>query len=200
MSETIFSVWLGRDFLVSSPWSIQLDYRDLFFFFPEVLLVFFFFPLLQPNLSFKLLLYHVLLFSSCNILFASVTETHASLPPKKQTKTKNPPGVKFKLRFYFFGADASHFRFQSWLLCSIVPSLRLYPCWGTQNYCFFLNIKFPGILNSKVRIYWVFDIIFVSQQKGEGQKAAQRWLAIIFFQNCWTKRWESYWFWRYIWV
>lgn len=128
MSETIFSVWLGRDFLVSSPWSIQLDYRDLFFFFPEVLLVFFFFPLLQPNLSFKLLLYHVLLFSSCNILFASVTETHASLPPKKQTKTKNPPGIKFKLRFYFFGADASHFRFQSWLLCSIVPSLRLYPC------------------------------------------------------------------------
>lgn len=89
---------------------------------------FFFFPLLQPNLSFKFLLYHVLLFSSCNILFASVTETHASLPPKKQTKTKNPPGVKFKLHFYFFGAAALYFRFQSWLLCSIVPSLRLYPC------------------------------------------------------------------------
>lgn len=119
MSETVFSVWLGRDFFVSSPWSIQLDYRDLFFFF---------FPLLQPNLSFKFLLYHVLLFSSCNILFASVTETHASLPPKKQTKTKNPPGVKFKLHFYFFGAAALYFRFQSWLLCSIVPSLRLYPC------------------------------------------------------------------------
>lgn len=33
MSETVFSVWLGRDFFVSSPWSIQLDYRDLFFFF-----------------------------------------------------------------------------------------------------------------------------------------------------------------------
>lgn len=99
-----------------------------FFFFLKFFQFFFFFPLLQPNLSFKLLLYHVLLFSSCNILFASVTETHASLPPKKQTKTKNPPGIKFKLRFYFFGADASHFRFQSWLLCSIVPSLRLYPC------------------------------------------------------------------------
>lgn len=82
MSETIFPVWLGRDnFLLFFPFPPVSTARS--YWHPSTSFsVDLSFPQLQPSLSFEPLLYHVLFFSSCNTLIASVRDTHA-FPPKQ---------------------------------------------------------------------------------------------------------------------
>lgn len=97
------------------------------------------------NLSSELLLYHVLLFSSCNMFFASVTETHAF--PQNQVLNSN--SVFLCLIVLLLTSDLrAGFHVASYTIQgSNSFNTR------AQNYCCFLNFKFPGILNSKVTLY-----------------------------------------------